>query len=473
MAFFHGVKTSEVPTSLVVPREISASIPVFIGCAPIHRVSTDVKSVVLCFTYGEAVQQLGVTENDDFEKWGLSEAAYSQFILYAVKPALFINIFDPTKHIKAVLDESQTVSDNKVKLSNQDVMNVTAIKLNGFELTESDYSLNVITGELLISRDSTVQNGDTLLISYTCADPTQVTASECIGGYDAVTGKSTGIQLVDYIYSMYQLVPGLLLAPGFSDNPSVASILATKASSITGVFKAIAVADLPETINLYTEAPEFKVKNNLVQRDLYLCWPRIQFNGRKMRMATQVAGLIAATDAENDDIPYVSPSNKSLQMQAVINKGDELTLNLDQANYLNSNGIATALNFTGGWKLWGNRTACFPDVTDVKDNFITARRMFGWYRNKLTLTWWQKIDVPFTRRLVETVINSEQITLNSYTAKGYILGGRIEFDPLENSTLDLMNGISQFHVYLGTAAPNEQMKFAVEYDPAYIQTLFG
>lgn len=247
--------------------------------------------------------------------------------------------------------------------------------------------------------------------------------------------------------------------------------------SINEVFRAVAFVDVPSdgdnAVKLYSDVPAYKQQNSLVSEDMYLCWPKVKLGDRIMHMSVQAAGICANVDADNQDVPYASPSNKNLQMNAAVVDGEELWLDLPKANYLNANGIATALNFVGGWKIWGNRTACYPDVTDVKDTFLPSRRMLAWYGNKLVLTWWQRVDWPITRRLVQTIINSEQINLNSLTAQQYILGGRIEFRPEENSTLDLMDGKIVFHVYLGLVAPAEIIEFRLEYDPTYLSALFG
>ena len=61
--------------------------------------------------------------------------------------------------------------------------------------------------------------------------------------------------------------------------------------------------------------------------------------------------------------------------------GDDLSevfMGPDQAAYLNGEGVITALNFIGGWKSWGNRTAAYPASTDPKDTFMPTRRMFNW-----------------------------------------------------------------------------------------------
>lgn len=477
MSFYHGVKANQVATSILPSRQISASIPVFVGCAPIHRLSDQSNAakngdVVLCYTAAEAAQSLGYTGDDDFQKWGLSEAAYVMFTLYQCAPAIFINIFDPDEHKAAVTGELVSVAGAKGKLSHQDIISCIVTYSNSECIEGTDYSLNKATGTISISSTGSLKYAESFTADYSYATPETVTTNECIGGADYDTGKVTGIQLVDEIFTRFRVIPGSIIAPGFSDNPSVAAIMATKAGAINGIFRGIAIADLPTTLKNYTKVPEYKNNNNLVQEDLVVCWPRVVFNEKVMRIATLSAGVIANTDADNSDIPYVSPSNKSMQMQSASDGEKVLQLNVEQANYLNSNGVVTVLNFIGGWKLWGNRTACYPDVTDIKDTFISNRRMFGWYGNKLITTWWQKVDDPINRRFVQTIVNSEQVTLNNYAANGYILGGRIEFLSDENSTTDLMDSISKFHIYWGTTSPAEQIIFTQEYDPDYLSTLF-
>ena len=148
-------------------------------------------------------------------------------------------------------------------------------------------------------------------------------------------------------------------------------------------------------------------------------------------------------------------------------------MGLEMASYLNGQGVVTALNFTNGWVCWGNRTAAYPGNTDVKDSFIANRRMFCWVGNTFILTFWQRLDFPLNRRQIDTVMSSAGIWLNGLTARQYILGGRIEFLGAENSMLDLMDGISRFHVFFTPPTPNREIEFILEYDPQYIQTLFS
>lgn len=87
------------------------------------------------------------------------------------------------------------------------------------------------------------------------------------------------------------------------------------------------------------------------------------------------AAATVATDANNGDIPNVSPDNKPISISAACLKdGTEVLLDQEQANVVNSFGVATWLNMNG-FRLWGNNTACYPGNTDPKDRWFSVRRL--------------------------------------------------------------------------------------------------
>lgn len=88
--------------------------------------------------------------------------------------------------------------------------------------------------------------------------------------------------------------------------------------------------------------------------------------------------------------------------------GTEVTLDQPQANLLNGQGIITAIN-DSGWKSWGNNTACYPANTDPKDRWFCCRRFFSWWGNSFILTYKQKVDEPGNYRLIESIVDSENI----------------------------------------------------------------
>lgn len=83
---------------------------------------------------------------------------------------------------------------------------------------------------------------------------------------------------------------------------------------------------------------------------------------------------MSTIDTAQGQVPSESPSNKNYKMDGfVIKVGTEyekINLDLTQANYLNENGIVTALNFINGWTAWGNYNTCYPSRTDIKDSYL-------------------------------------------------------------------------------------------------------
>lgn len=329
-------------------------------------------------------------------------------------------------------------------------------------------SLKTAGGEFKMPIDTSIA------FSASKLNPEAITATDIIGGVD-ISGNKSGFELVDECFPRFRLVPGLLLAPGYSHNAGLAAVMAAKAANINQVFSAIALIDAPtDSVSQYSGVPEWKNTNNVVDSRQIVCWPGVALDGVYYHLSTQVAGTIDITDSENDDVPYVSPSNHNINATAsVLADGSEVWIAPDTGAYLNGQGVVTALNFIGGWKLWGNRTACYPGNTDVKDSFIPVKRMFAWVGNTLIQTFWSHVDAPLNRRLIDTIIDSANLWLNGLEARQYIIGGRVEFLDTENPEQDLMDGIARFHVYLTPASPAREIDFILEYDPAYLETLFA
>ena len=481
MAYKHGVYTSEQATSLVPMTQTDSGLIVAVGTAPVHLATAPVESntPVLCYTYSEAVAALGYS--DDFEKYTLCEAMKVHFVLFNMAPIVLINVLDKQKHVS---QQKKTVTiENGVATITDPVLLDTltaALTEQGEALTkDKDYTAafdddgNVVVTPVSGGKIST--GATSLYLSYTMLAPEDIEADDIIGGVNTSTGKAEGLELIDEVYPRFGIVPGIIIAPKWSTDSSVAAVMKAKEHNICGHFNAISLSDIPTSeVKTYTQASEWKNKNNYVDKDGFLGWPLLKLGTSKYHLMTQVASLMNYVDSQNDDIPYYSPSNKSLQADgACLADGTEVFLNNAQAAYLNGQGIITAINFIGGWKAWGNRSTAYPSNTDVKDTFITNRRMFNWVGNTLITTFWSKIDDPTNKRLIETIVDSANIWLNGLTAKGALLGGRVEYREDENTTTDAMDGKLRFHVYITPPAPARDIEFIQEYDPSYISTLFA
>lgn len=478
MTYNHGVYINEQATSIVPPVRSDASLPVVVGCAPVHFLAEQgpVNEPVLCYTYNEAVTQLGYSA--DFDNWGLCEFMSVLFALFNSSPVVFINVFDPDTHQVAITGESLALSGDSGVVAHPGVVDESLVVKDEAGTTtyvaDTDYTVDRETGTITRTSDGDIAADATLTVDYDYGDPSLVDADDIIGGIDSGTGAASGLELVNRIFPMFRLVPGQIVAPGYSTDAGVAAVMHAKAGNINGHFKCIAVVDIDsDSITQYTDVAAAKNTNNLTDEQLVVCWPKVSLGGVEYWLSSQVAALLCQVDAANDGIPYVSASNKGLQMDSAVANGEAVWLAPDAGAYLNGQGIVTALNFIGGWKCWGNRTGCYPGVTDVKDAYLPIRRMFNWIGNTIVQTYWQKVDFPTNRRLIETILDSINIWLNGLSARGVILGGRVEFQESENPTTDLMDGIITLHVYVTPPSPARELVFTLEYDPEYLTTLFG
>ena len=462
-AYKHGVYVSEVPTKVVPPVRVDCGLPVVVGVAPVNtaKEELEVNTPKPIHNYEEAVKYFGFS--NDFKNYTLSEFIYSQFVRFGVGPVVLINVLDKTKHKKDGTIKNLKMEFGKGTIDEVGILPESLVIKNQEKTYKNDLDYKLIFEDekvTIISLSEEFKDA-TYSITYSVIDPSKITKNEIIGGVDVNTGKRQGLELVDEVFSRFGLVPGLILAPGYSQNSDVSAVMKNKAVNINGLFRAMAIIDADSNLDKDGLA-EYKNKNNITDKAEILCYPKVGLGSREFNFSTQLAGVINKTDYENGSIPYVSPSNENMQIDKTIIKGQEAYLTLDEANYLNSQGVVTALNFNNGWKAWGNRTATYPGVTDIKDSFIPIRRMFDWVGNTLILSYWQKIDNPMNRRLVETVLDSANLWLNGLSAQGVLLGAKVEVLKDENPITDLMDGIIRFHVYQTPPPPARKIEYIQE-----------
>ena len=134
----------------------------------------------------------------------------------------------------------------------------------------------------------------------------------------------------------------------------------------------------------------------------------------------------------------------------------------------------TLFNWESGWMLWGDETGCYPSNTDPKDRFINIRRFYNWWAVKFILRWFQKVDRPMNRRLLETIRDSENIEINGYVALGALVGpnNRLEFIADENPTTDLIDGVVRAHTFLTVPPPARVIYNGLEYETENLLSLF-
>lgn len=462
MSFKHGIYVYEQSTAIQPMLSLTSPV-VAVGVAPTQDAST-VNVPQLCYSLQDFKEKLGFSY--DWGNYTLCEVAYAFFTLFKVSPVIFINALDPTKH-KQSATRSASVFRGYAEVPAQIVLSSLVVKSGETTLAKNtDYTAaydNDGNLEIKIKSKNKVTN-NVVQLTYDELKPSQVTKADII----------TALEGVESVYPKYQMNCGIIIAPKWSCDPEVAAVMAAACVDINGCFKAVTFVDIPtDTVTSYDDCNEYKNTNNLVDDNMYACWPKVSLGGKQYYLSTQAAALTCRIDAENGNVPYESPSNKNLQCDsAVLANGTEVLLGKDKADYLNSVGIATALNFAGGWRLWGNYNSIYPASTDPM-GFLAVRKMANWISNTLITSFFWRVDAPVNRRLVQSIVNTVNLWLNGLTSREHVLGGRIEFNESENPTTSLLEGKLTFHVFIGYLVPAQELEFLLEFDVNYFQELFA
>lgn len=509
--FAHGVYYNTVPTAAFAIVEANNSVIVAVGTAPVYmnpsptgvfssganNYATVVNQPQLAFSYADAVNELGYHAR--WDTWTLCEVMDAAWVEFNVSPVVFINVFDPEKMCTVTAPTVQTLTAgaftiNAAMVIFQSVIvqnsggTITYVNGTDYTVTYNPDTIGNTTHTATVSVLSTGAIGApaSIKVGWAVATPASVTATTIIGGVSA-GGVYTGIQVIDQIFPAFNIVPCNLIAPGWSQTATVAAAMLAAVQNINGVFNAMAVIDADPVANVtYNTLSAWKNTNNIVSKYQVLCWPKVNLGGvggKTYWMSTQLACLMAVVDSNNNNIPYASPSNNNLVMTTpcvgslspsgqIAATVTPLLIPPDIANFLNSQGIITVTNMIGGWRAWGNFTAAYPSDTDPHDMWLPVARMFEFFGNTMVLTNWQFVDKPANLRLIESVEVTAQLFVNQLVAAGALLGGAVQFLASDNPEAQLLAGEFVWRAYLGGVIPAQDIQFMLEFDTAFLSTLF-
>jgi len=481
MAYMHGIRIQENPSSVPTPVVNETGVPVIFGTAPVNLTADPaaaVNKLVLCNTFAEAVEKLGYSE--DYASYTLCQAMDAFFKAFGVGPVVFCNVLDPSNasHTET-LNETITITDG------QGTSEKVGIILNGLTVKNGETAL--VEGEgYTVAFNSEGKAVFTILatgvnsitVTGKKVKPSGVVAADVVGSVNSQTGAVTGIQLMDKVYPTFALTPSLILAPGWSHIPAVGLALAEKCNDISGLFKAECVVDLDcgqtaAGAKKYTDVEALKLNSGYAHEHMICLWPKVKYAGKAMAFSAIYAAMACYTDVNNDNVPNLSPSNRAIRISAaVLEDGTEVILDQPQANELNAVGVVTAIN-QNGWKAWGNNTAAYPDITDPKDRWIACRRFFTWWGNSFITTYLDKVDNPANYRLIESIVDSENVRANSLVSTGKCAGLRMVYSPEDNPIGNVIDGKIVFKQYLAPYTPAEDILNVLEFDPDMIEAALG
>ena len=473
----HGIIVQEASTALSPAVTGDCSVPVVIGVAPVNMAADPEAAVnvpILANSAAEAIEALGY--NNDFKAYSLCQMMYLTQNVYQVSPVVYINVLDPKKHNKELTETQAQVNDL------QAIVEVTGIITDGLTVKSGaatlvkgdDYDTEFDSdGHLVINLTGTGagKEATTLSVSGKQLDPSKVTKDDIIG--TVTGGKETGMQLIRQVYPKFGIIPGILIAPGWSKIPEVGIALAAKAANINGVFSAEALIDLDTTkATKYTDCKKVKEDSGFTSAFGVPMWPCDRIGDLIFAKSAVMAAMIAYIDANNGNVPNLSPSNKMLGATGqCLEDGTEVILDQDQANAVNSYGVSTAVNMDG-WRSWGNYTGAYPTSSDAKDIWIAVRRMFNWHKNTFIRAYFAKVDNPMNTKLIESVVDSENLRCGAY-APEYWAGASMEYRKEDNPTTDVLAGKMTFRQHIAPYTPAQEIVNVIDYDVSMLKAALG
>lgn len=414
-AFHHGTETKRIDGGTSPIYTADGAITAIVGTAPAGAVNT----LTVCaaardfLQFGSSLTGKGFTLPDAAHIW----TRYGSGVAYVV------NVCDPAKH-------KTTVSDEVLKIDPDTLTAKTAKPAlqSGYTLTDGSnaltenthYTINTLTGEITYKTKPTAPK-----ISYTYTDPTKVTEADIIGAYVAATGKRTGLELLTEGFTRQGADAKIIVVPEYDKTATVRGAMEV----VTGKLKAIAYAAAPKGTTL-SKALEgrgplgsinFQTSSDRVQ----LFFPYVTGLLGLESLATHAAGLRMKTDVEQGY--WFSISNRPLLGVTGVEIG--LTARADdpqsETNRLNEKGITTVFNSYGtGYRMWGNRLACFPTTSHIK-NFEVAQRTGDVIDESIRRFELQYIDRPIDDALIDSLLGSIRTYLGTLQS---IVGYSVDLD---------------------------------------------
>lgn len=431
----------------------SGTTAVYVGTAPVNLIrgyASAVNEPIRLTDFASVQRLMGYSPN--WNTFTLCEAFKVHFNNTAgnAGPIVAINVLDPATHKKAQATNVQLSFVNKQATITSDTIILDTFAISD-KVEGTDYTIdyNYTTGQVIIEDISSDGMGATIQATYSEIDTTNIDEDVIIGGVTA-NGVYTGLGCVALVYQKMNLIPNLIVAPGWSENKAVYTAMVTAGTQINGHWDAFVLADLPLTdddgaIDTIEKAIQWKSDNGYTLERSKIYYPQFtNTDGEVFHGSTLCAWKMLQVDADNDGIPMETPSNKSVPIaRQYFGESSNAGFDQQRANDLNAAGISTAVYWGGQWVLWGGHTAAyeFGKVTDNRVVFDNNIRMMMYISNSFQQEWGVVIDEPMTLSLADTIKNREQEKADALVAVGALIGNPVvNFIESENPTSELVEG---------------------------------
>lgn len=452
MAYKHGTY-GEYGKSIGQNATQSDTIAVYVGAAPVHLVrgweDKDVVNNPVKLSNMENAQGL-MGYSKEWDSFTLCEAFAAHFNnpIEAAGPIVAINVLDPDAHKKDEVTTTEITFINGVAKIESATIILDTLVLAGL-VEGTDFSISYDFDKEVVSIFALSDNATgAIQATYSEVDIAKVT-KEIIIGEKTADGTYTGLGAIDLVYTETGLIPNIIAAPGFSQNPDVYKAMLAAAKKINGHWDAFVNADIPiDGVQSIDTAITWKniAGNNYADEFSKVYWPMWKLNdGTVYHISTLATWLMVMVDNTHDGVPMETPSNKQIPAGKQYFGEDSTNRGFDKqaANRLNEKGITTAIYWGGLNVLWGPHTAAYDynAITDKRNIFDNSIRTMMYVSNSFQQEHALTIDSPMTRAMADTIKNREQEKADALVTIGALIGSPVvEFIEGDNSTADLAQG---------------------------------
>lgn len=294
------------------------------------------------------------------------------------------------------------------------------------------------------------------------------TEDETLSAMVGSSASLTGVHALKAALSHVGVEPGLIIAPGYTvqrpgdaGNPVVAECL-----GVADRLRAVMVADAPPT----SREAALQWRQDWTSERLYCLspgarvWPAGATAPVDQPLSARAAALFCKRDKENS--VFHSPSNQTVR--GIVGPTRPITFyegDTDhEANYLNSNRIATLLP---NRILWGNETCS----DDPLWRFVSMRRGRDAIHKTILKSFRWAMDKNMGSHLAVAVIQSVQEFLDKLKGSGAILGGRAFWVREINSNESLRSGILRVEFDAEEAPPLQDLQFGSRRNAVYFDVM--
>ena len=439
MPYFHGAYAF-IGDSVGADASAVAGLPVYVGPLPVHLTGRPtaplINKPILLRNLAEAVREVGFVDcaNDKWQ-FPLCEAIAAHFdnAVQNVGPIVVINTLDP-----ATMRVTPPTTAQVALVGGRGIIADLACIPSTVAITDkvigTDYTAEWNANRQVIEiRDLSGEITSPVTVTYSKVDPDLVTADVMIGQADDDAGIYTGLHAIKTVYQHTGIVPTMLAAPGYSDNPAVRLAMLEAADRVDGHWYVYVLTDIPtETAQTISAARSWRDANGYDSPYEAVHWPMARKGKRVFHNSTLSAVAYMQTDAANDGIPMASASNKPIDVEGYYIDGAPAPAFITtQLNALNREGIRTAAFHGGRWALWGPHTAAYRYDADTppSETYDSSTRMIFYIANWFSVEYARDVDGPLSQNRADAIINEVRAWLDGLRAAGALVDADVAFTP--------------------------------------------